>query len=372
MTDNVTPPIPPPPSTQPASHNAIMIRNILTGVITTVVGAVTVYFITHGGNNSSSSGDYLVVKEATTKAWKTYVAVENLEYKNTMLLSNHLKDLDGLDEFKQELTKESDKFNTDMEKLLKNDNIDDAFVSLLKRRLDAEKEAMEKWNVFFASSKNIVNTTEAGQERSDKITAEYNKMQTSGKLILERTKTEITDLAKSLSEKYGQPFAVTDLILFQENNNTSNNNNNTATNNADANKNNSTNNDNNLNNPGNNNNNANNANTSNTGNNDNAGYSNTNKSGMDGKSLVGEWNTAGAVINLSADGRMSWEMSTGQNTSGTWRFSNNQLYMTYPDQYGVNATYTFNLYYVTAKSFTMQLTSYPNYVYQLVRNNENY
>jgi hypothetical protein len=351
------------------SHGKNMVRNIITGVITTVAGACAVYFLGfRNTGGSSSSGNYLEVKEATTKAWKDYVSFENLESKSTTMLANHLKDIDGLDEFKQELTKESDKFNIDVERLAKTDNIDGAFVSLLKRRLDAEKEAMEKWDAFFASCKNILNTTVAGQERSEKITAAYTKMQTAGSLILERTKTEITDLAKSLSDKYGQSFAVTDLILFKENNNTANNNNNTTNN---PNNNNGTN--------TNNNNNTLDTNTNNgyvaggnSGNNNNSGYSNANRNVVDGRNFAGEWNTAGAVITLSADGRMSWEMSTGQNTSGTWRFYNNQIYMTYPDQYGNSNTYLFNLYYVKANSFTMQLASYPNYVYQLVRNNENY
>ena len=352
-------------------HNSNMVRNIVTGAITTIIGATFVYFLNHSGqNNDSSSTNYLEVKEATTKAWKTYVALENLEYKNTMLLAAHYKDMNGIDEFKEQLTKESNKFDDDMGDLLKTKNLDDAFSSLLKRRLDAEKEAMQKWNSFFTNYANIINTTQAGQEQTDKINAEYKKVQTSGELIVEKTKTEITDLSKSLAEKYGQPFAVTDLLLFQDDKKkqetTADNNNNTNTG-VQGNENNPalTNNNTNNNNPSDNTvNNYNKTNTTNTN------Y--TNGPQVNARNLVGEWDTPGAVITLSSNGQMIWEMNTGQNTSGTWQFQNNQLYMTYPNQYGVTGTFIFNLYNVTANSFTMVLTTTPYYRYDLTRYNNSY
>ncbi|MFI5134113.1 MAG: hypothetical protein ACHQEB_07250, partial [Chitinophagales bacterium] len=139
----------------------------------------------------------------------------------------------------------------------------------------------------------------------------------------------------------------------------------------------SNNNQNNSSNNGGNNNNSNNAGNGNNVNNTaiNSGGNNgndENRNSTDGKNFTGVWTTPGAVISLFADGRMSWQMSTGQNTSGTWRFYNNQINMIYPDQYGTNNTYVFNLFYVTQNSFTMQLSTYPNYIYQLVRNTENY
>ena len=350
----------------PAHPN--MLRNILTGVITTVLGATAVYFLGFHNNSNSSSGSYLEVKEATTKAWKSYVAIENLEYKNTQLLANHLKDLNTLDEFKDELTKESNKFSTDIEALQKTKDIDDGFVSLLKRRSDAEKEALEKWNSFFANWSNILNTTQAGQERNEKITAEYGKMQTAGSFIVERTKTEITDLSKSLSEKYGQPFAVADLLLFQNdknnqnNQNTANNNNNAGTQ-ENTNNNNAAINTNNNNNPSDNN--------ATNYNNNNTTYTNTNTSSqITARNFVGEWDTPGAVITLTSNGRMSWEQTNGQSTSGTWQFYNNQLYMTYT-QYGVTGTNIFNLANITQNSFTMLLTTSPYYRYDLTRFSDN-
>ena len=374
MSDSAT------PGSTPPSHNSNMIRNIIAGVTTTVIGATFVYFLNKGNNHNnndtnSSTGSYLEVKEATTKAWKSYVAIENLEYKNAMLLANHLKDLNTLDEFKDELTKESDKFSSDIEALQKTKDIDDGFISLLKRRLDAEKEALEKWNSFFASWATILNTTQPGQERNDRVTAEYSKMQANASFIVERTKTEITDLSKSLSEKYGQPFAVTDLLLFQNDKNnqtTANNNNNTNSGNQDNNNNNSAINTNTNNNPSGNNA-DNNSNTTNY-NNTNTNYNNTNASSqITARNFVGEWDVPGGqIITLSSNGRMSWEVSNGQNTSGTWQLYNNQLYMTYPNAYGVSGTYTFNLTNITQNSFTMLLTTYPYYRYDLTRFNDNY
>jgi hypothetical protein len=210
-----------------------------------------------------------------------------------------------------------------------------------------------------------MNTTQPGQERNDRVNAEYNKMQASGNFILERTKTEITDLSKSLSQKYGEPFAVTELLLFQNdknNQNNANNNNNNSNTGTQENNNTTAINTNNNNNPS--------ENTVNN-NNNNSNYNNTNTSSqITAKNFVGEWDTPNAVITLSSNGRMTWEMNTGQNTAGTWQLYNNQLYMVYPVQ-GVMSTYIFNLSNVTPNSFTMLLTTYPYYRYDLTRFNDN-
>jgi len=213
-----------------------------------------------------------------------------------------------------------------------------------------------------------MNITQPGQERNERVTSEYNKMQTSAGFIVERAKTEITDLSKSLTEKYGQPFAVTDLLLFKNDKNNQNNVNNNNTNNnntgiQDNNRNNNSTTINTNNNP-----------SDNNGNTNNTNYNNSyTSSQITAKNFVGEWDgPGGQVITLSSNGRMSWEAGNGQNTSGTWQFYNNQLSMTYPNQYGVTGTYIFNLTNITANSFTMLLTIYPYYRYDLTRFNDNY
>ncbi|MFI5134003.1 MAG: hypothetical protein ACHQEB_06690, partial [Chitinophagales bacterium] len=84
MPDSATPSPPSTPPTPASSHSATMMRNIITGVITTVIGAVTVYFITQGFHKSdnSSAADILLMKEVTTNAWKSYVSSENVFYNN--------------------------------------------------------------------------------------------------------------------------------------------------------------------------------------------------------------------------------------------------------------------------------------------------
>lgn len=368
--------IPSPPSTPPkTSHGVNMLRNVITGVLTTVAGAVALYYLKFNKNGDSTGTDILVKKDATTKAWKDYVTIENIEHKNSTALFQQVKSPSDVDNFKTELMKESDKFNGDIQDILKTDNIDPAFTSLLKRRLDAEKEATEKWNTFFDSYKKTMNSTQPGQDQTTQITTAYNKLISDGKFVTDRLKTEITDLTKTLNDKYGQSFNTDDLLLFKEqqqnvanNNNTqqgtnANQTNTTATNDAGG-----------QNNGG------------NTGTNTAANYTEPNTNGnsynsnggtngnttVSPQTLIGEWDTPGAVITLSANGEMYWDMNTGQSTAGTWRYYNNQIYMTYPNQYGVMGTNVFNIYNLRSNSFTMQLTTNTNYVYQMKRSNSNY
>lgn len=347
-------------------HSSNMVRNIVTGIITTVVGATFVYFLNNSGkhNNNNSSGNYLEIKQATRDAWKSYVKIEDVEYQNSLLLEKHMKDMGSLDELKDEITKESNKFTADIEALSKKPDIDDALLSLLKRRMDDEKEAMDKWNDFFTSCKNIFNTTQPGQERAGKVNAEYKKMQTAGDLIVERFKIEITNLSKSLTEKYGEPFAVTDLQFFQNektNNITTENKNENGTVTD-----------------------VNNKNTGNGGTNSpvdqdaNKNVTNTNEGTTNNsntisrKTFVGEWNYQVGAIRFNNDGRMYMQGNNGQTASGTWHYANNQISITYPNEYGVSMTYTYNLFYVKANSFTMQLSTNPNFVYNLTRYTDNY
>ena len=70
----------------PPVHSTIL-RNIIVGVTTTVLGSSAVYFLGFSHRNNNSTNDYLVTKEATTKAWKSYETIDNIYYKNTVSLS---------------------------------------------------------------------------------------------------------------------------------------------------------------------------------------------------------------------------------------------------------------------------------------------
>lgn len=370
-----------PEKTSISTHTSNMIRNIITGVLTTVAGACAVYFLGFH-NNSGSNGDYLVTKEATTKAWKSYVTIENVYYKNQVSLLNDLQRTKNLDDFKEGLSNESRKFQNDLQILIKDNDIDKAFISMIDRRLDNEKSIGPKLDKYIDNIKAISNSSLSPEEKQQKLLAEDADWTNSNKGITERAINDIEDIAKTLSERYGQPFAMTDFLVYQYiknnanktdsiTNQTNQNNYNNTTNNTNPNNNNSNiNTDNNINNG--NNNPGNNGNGNGNINNNNSNNFNTNRSNYEAKDFAGKWNTPGAFITLSSNGNMEWLMTNGVRTLGTWRFYNNQISMTYPNQNGVVGTYTFNLYNITANSFTMQLVTYPNYTYLLTRSSGNY
>jgi predicted metal-dependent hydrolase len=314
-----------------------MLRNIIVGVITTVLGSTVVYFLGFHTKTAGSSADRLLItKENTIKIWKSYVTTENLYYQNLMDLKNDMAAKtttsnykDELQRFREDASNESTKYLNDIESFLKNPDIDESFVSLLKRRMDTEKQTMKIVDKLYEKIDSYQQTIPAGQEQTQKINDEINRFSSDSKPIMDRTKTEVTQLSKLLTEKYGQPFDVNDLLIFKNINPTNN---------------------------------------TNTGNTSNTNYGNNNIA-IDPKILEGSWDTPGALITWNADGTFNWNVTGSDQTSGSWRFYNNQLYM-YPaasDKVPAGTVWLFNLLNVTQNSFTMQLSTQPYNSYSMTR-----
>ena len=77
------------PGSPPNTSNKVMLRNIITGVITTVVGAITVYFLLGRKSDTSSEANMLLMKEATNNAWKSYVLAENVFFSSCSVLAEN-------------------------------------------------------------------------------------------------------------------------------------------------------------------------------------------------------------------------------------------------------------------------------------------
>src|SRR5262245_45556721 len=122
--------------------NAAMIRNIIVGVTTSVLGAGALYFlgINKSGDSPSSKHSFLEAKEATTKGWKSYVTDDNIYYKNTISIFNDLQRSKQIDDYRDNLLKEMHKFQDDLSSILKDEDLDNSFVTMIKRRQDVEKE----------------------------------------------------------------------------------------------------------------------------------------------------------------------------------------------------------------------------------------
>src|ERR1043166_9600984 len=207
-----------------------MFRNIITGVITTVVGAITVYFLGfHNKGESESSADYLVLKDATINGWDAYVSIENIFQKNFQVLAQGYTE-EGFSRYKEETLREKQKFNNDLKKIMETRDLDPIFISLLKRRLNSSEQMDEKYKIHLGKYEAILQTTSDPQLKSQKINEELSRYgRDVGDLNL-RFKNEIEEATKILSSKYGRPFAINELMMFQQVSNNTNTNNNTGRN----------------------------------------------------------------------------------------------------------------------------------------------
>ncbi len=331
------------PGLPPNTSNKVMFRNIITGVITTVLGATIIYFLFHNSGGSGKAG-FLETREATTKAWKSYVTIDNIYYKNLLSISKDQQLLSNLDNYKNELFREAARFKKDAENILKDKDIDKSFISMVERRFERETESEEAVSKYIDKLKVIVNSNTGPEEKKQNILTETQTYQKQANGILERAATEVEDLSKTLGERYGQPFNLNDFMfytdykkgLFNNSGNTNNTNNKQTNNPGQPDPNLSTNN-------------------------------TINNADLDETMFAGRWNITGANIELTPDGKMNWDMDNGDYAYGTWKFLNNQLIMYATSRAGQNATWIFNLSNVTGNMFTMTLNVQPYTPYTMVR-----
>jgi len=347
------------------NQNTAMVRNIIVGVATSVIGAATLYFLginKSGQSSTSSQGSFLEVKEATTKGWKSYVTDDNIYYKNTLSIYNDLASNKKLDIYQDRMVKEVHKFTDDLESILKDQNLDNSFASLLKRRLEIQKEIEEKFTVYIGNIRSIMDDNTIPQDQKpQKIQREDQNYNSLTKGIIERGMTEVEDISKALADKYGQSFSLADVLIYQDYkkgtlyNNDNTNNSNTASNTATNPQ---------LDNgikpvsnippeP---------SSTSN--------YSaNNTKNQLNAGMYAGEWTNEGGSLYFDNNG-FSWEWNDGKVTSeGSWRAENYQLTMYVTKGYNTGYSWTFNLSNITPTSFTMQLSNNTNYTYHMVKYN---
>mgnify|MGYP001202312446 CR=1 FL=1 len=365
----------PPPSGGGGTTTPVLIRNIIVGAITTVLGSTTVYFITHGTGKSSETTTVstmspaeklLVSKEVTTKAWKSYVSIDNLYYKNLKVLQASFIKNKNIMAYKEDMQKEAASFRKDVENILKEENLDESFSALLNRRLDREKESLEKMGDYMDEVDRLINADIPVSEKQEKAAAADARFNEYAQSVMQRASNELEGLSKSLSEKYMQPFSVDDFDFYSDYKKSLQGSNTNPT--GD--------------------------NTPNTDNNDpgtkqnNEGYTgavnsargeetkqptqvNNNTKGATtshtSRDFYGEWDVNGATITLSSNGNMSWDMDNGDYAQGTWRYSNNQIVMKATSQNGQRANWVFDLFNITPNSFTMRLTAPPYNTYYMVR-----
>jgi uncharacterized protein (UPF0333 family) len=355
----------------PGSTSSTVLQKILIPVITTVLGATAIYFL---GFNNKSSGrsdieQMFIAKEATLKAWKSFVTTQNISYKNVNSLSDEygerLKDIvaeKGLEstvpllkEYKEVLFKELKKFNQDMEDIQKNKDIDPQFISMMNRTMDNIKEEEKKATTLFD---NLISLAKSDLDASEK-TKEWQK---EGQKFLsleakadERAANEAEAIAKTLAERYNQPFDLNELLVYVDYKEGKDKKNEDHDIKTDGGKETAP---------------AVDSKGSDAGQSIDPDADSRAEDGMKPTEslLTGNWEMTGGLLELSGNGKMHWAFDNRGYTSGTWELSDGKLEMnaTNPDTKKTILLVGF-LSAIDQNAFTMTIMSSPKEVYRFKR-----
>jgi hypothetical protein len=210
---NITTPQPQ-PSGSSGNNQA---RNIILGAIATVFTSTLIYYLTVYQNRNKSEGiNRLEIKEATIEAWKSYKAYENAYTSNLFSFEKTATESGSFEPYFTGLNTESKKFVTDLTDLSETKDIDKDLIKAFNRRLDNEKSTLEKANEYYERLKQISkkNTGDVKKFKEDFV-AEQIRYTQYYKGAYERSINDIQEIAKTLSERYGQSFSLSDFLIIQ-------------------------------------------------------------------------------------------------------------------------------------------------------------
>lgn len=212
---NTNTPSPYPPAPAHSSNNQT--RNIILGAIATVFTSTLIYYLTVYQNKNKSEGNSrLEIKEATIEAWKSYKAYENVYTSNLFSFEKTANETNSFDPYFAGLNTESKKFVADLTDLSQTKDIDKDLIKAFNRRLDNEKSTLEKANEYYEHIKLISkkNTGNVKKLKEDFV-AEQIRYTQYYKGAYERSINDIQEIAKTLSERYGQSFNMSDFLIIQ-------------------------------------------------------------------------------------------------------------------------------------------------------------
>lgn len=279
-------------SAPPPNHQT---RNIILGAIATVITSTIIYYLTVY-QNSNKGDTRLQIKEATIEGWKSYKAYENAYYANLISIQNSVNDVSNLEPYLQEAKVESAKFVKDLTGLSKTKNLDKDLVNAFDRRLENEKGHMVKTDEYFGNIKTVMQSGKSLKELKQMLVAEDIRWNRYYKGAFERATNEVQEVAKTLSERYGQSFSMNDFLVVQQQ---------PARQRAvdsviQV--------------------------LSNIEIDDNGNIVQTNYAvNLTSKDMEGTWNVDGDVVKLNKSSSLDWTMQEGGKATGTWKIHENQL-----------------------------------------------
>lgn len=324
-----------PPPQASGSPSKPHIRNLLLGAVVTIFTSTVVFLITQYLKKPEGN-DILIKKEATIRAWKSYVAYENSYTENLLSFEKEFFKT-GVDPYLAGVKKESEKFQKTMKDLAKTKNLDKDLINILNRRMENEKDYIPKHEEHFMIEKKIAKSNKGSEEKIQEIINEEIRWNIYLKGYFERAVNDIKEIAKTLSETYNQPFSMNDFLIvqiFPQQMKTS----------------------------------------------DSVlnflrfgpGSTDTSRAvyatNVNPKTLIGNWTDGGNKISLKQDKTMSYELTTGYKATGTWAIENDKLRL---DEAGSDSNKNkisfLRLNKITANSFTMTRDRLPFDTYNLVR-----
>ena len=304
------------------------VRNIIVGVITTVLGSTAVYFLGFHKNSRSTAETLLITKEVTSRAWSDYVSTENIFHKNWNTVGasyTHAR----FNIYKEETLDELEKFYADIKRIIAMPDVDPKLVSLLERRLSAKQQWDKKYRIHLDNFERILKNTPE-KDQNQKINDELNRFQSDVKDLDARFRNELENVASTLTSKYHQPFSISELDAFQKTK-------------ADT--------------------------MTNRGSNAVA------VAAIDRSTLVGTWQIDQSWYVYHYDDGRLYMYFPGANggrdsTYGTWQLTNNQLYHYSTYYFNAGNKWVYEVSDVTTNGFSLKLTTTPFTTYAVKRYNQ--
>jgi len=316
-----TPYTPPPVHTQHNSPKNTNTRTIIFGSLATVLTSTLIYYLTVFQNKpKTGAADFYKIKEATTGAWKQYVTVDNIYYKNILTISADTSFSFKPAAFKREIMKESGIFKNDVEAIIKNEIIDASLKAMVNRRIARQNEFEGILIEFCDKLETLLKSNYDSLEKVKRISPIVQKFYIDTKRMYDKGILEIEDNCKTLSQTYGQAFDPNDLLMYVDYKKTNSP--------PDSTK----------------------LSTSAT----------TSLSSREKNMLIGTWKDGSNIITLEKNGAMQYSLATGEKATGTWTIDGNKLQLDATSSIThLKGTLLFQLNNIKENSFTMSLTTSP-------------
>jgi hypothetical protein len=313
------------PPQGPSGNNQT--RNVIIGAIATIIASTTVYYLTQYVNNKKADSipQHIVKKDVNTSAWKRYVSVDNLFYKNILALMSDEQLVKNLDNYKAELQTETEKFISDAELLIKEKYIDNTFVTMVNRRMKRELESTNVRTTFIDNIQKINQSKISEREKQKQRFAEKSSFQSHSTRLYKMAANEIEDLTKILTETYGTLFNPNEVLIYADYKKSV-----SDTDSLNAEK------------------------------TDTTGYYDSKTVKANARLLIGNWSSENNKISLQENGSLSFSLEYGEEATGTWKIEDNKFRLDAVSTVTkTDITWLFYLRNITANSFSIKLSTSP-------------